>query len=86
MFVPLTAGTLLEFFSNKFRQLNMNLKWVNLMQSDHNCFDTFYLGSSLTFIKMVMHMTDDGRKKHKREMAFYKNISVQSQPRNHLSQ
>lgn len=48
------------------------------MQTDHNCFDTFYLGSSLTFIKMVMHMTDDGRKKHKREMEFCKNISVYS--------
>lgn len=45
----------------------MNLKWVNLMQTDHNCFDTFYPGSSLTFIKMVMHMTDDGRKKNTRE-------------------
>lgn len=43
----------------------MNLKWVNHMQTDHNCFDTFYLGSSLTFIKMVMHMTVDGRKNTK---------------------
>lgn len=55
----------------------MNLKWVNLMQTDHNCFDTFYPGSSLTFIKMVMHMTDDGRKKkHKRKMSSCENLSV----------